>query len=61
MLTTQSVAFEYNQANHFAFPDIRLSAGSDLLILGESGVGKTTLLHLIAVYKIDISKSLSNA
>ncbi|SHM56007.1 ABC transporter [Cyclobacterium lianum] len=47
MLSTQSIIFEYNQANHFAFPDISLSAGSDLLILGESGVGKTTLLHLI--------------
>ncbi len=48
MLTTQSVAFEYNRANSFVFPDIRLPVGSNLLILGESGVGKTTLLHLIA-------------
>jgi putative ABC transport system ATP-binding protein len=48
MLTSQSVTFEHNHTNHFAFPDIRSSAGSDLLILGESGVGKTTFLHLIA-------------
>ncbi|WP_375584105.1 ATP-binding cassette domain-containing protein [Cyclobacterium xiamenense] len=48
MLITQSVSFTYNQANHFKFPDIGLSAGSDLLVLGESGVGKTTLLHLMA-------------
>lgn len=47
MLTTQSVSFEYNQSNSFEFPDIELSEGSNLLILGESGVGKTTLLHLI--------------
>jgi ABC-type lipoprotein export system ATPase subunit len=47
MLTTQSVSFEYNQINSFEFPDIELSEGSNLLILGESGVGKTTLLHLI--------------
>ena len=47
MLNTQSVSFEYNQINSFEFPDLELSEGSNLLILGESGVGKTTLLHLI--------------
>tara|TARA_Y100000782_G_C10185904_1_gene266518 strand:- start:2321 stop:2926 length:606 start_codon:yes stop_codon:yes gene_type:complete len=40
--------FQYSEANQFRFPDIELSEGEDLLIMGESGVGKTTLLHLIA-------------
>ncbi|MBN7811824.1 ATP-binding cassette domain-containing protein [Algoriphagus sp. H41] len=48
MLTTRSLSFEYNQANRFEFPGLSVAVGSDLLVLGESGIGKTTLLHLIA-------------
>jgi len=48
MLKTQSLRFAYNQENEFSFPDIQLDSGDNLLILGESGIGKTTLLHLLA-------------
>jgi len=48
MLTTQSLSFEYDEFNRFEFPDLQIDYGSDLLILGESGIGKTTLLHLIS-------------
>jgi len=48
MLTTESLSFEYDPANRFEFPDLFLDYGADLLILGESGIGKTTLLHLIS-------------
>ena len=48
MFRTQSLTFAYNDQTSFRFPDIDLPAGEDLLILGESGVGKTTLLHLMA-------------
>ena len=48
MFKTQSLCFAYNEDTKFEFPDIDLSPGEDLLILGESGVGKTTLLHLMA-------------
>lgn len=48
MFKTQSLFFAYNAQTCFYFPDIELSAGEDLLILGESGIGKTTLLHLMA-------------
>jgi putative ABC transport system ATP-binding protein len=48
MLKTRSLHFFYNQETKFDFPDIELGDGGDLLVLGESGIGKTTLLHLLA-------------
>jgi len=48
MLRTQSLFFAYNAQTEFRFPDIALDTGDNLLVLGESGIGKTTLLHLMA-------------
>lgn len=48
MLISHSLSFQYNASNRFEFPDIVLDRGENLLILGESGIGKTTLLHLLA-------------
>ncbi|WP_192349003.1 ABC transporter ATP-binding protein [Algoriphagus sp. Y33] len=48
MLTIQSLSFEYDLYNRFEFPDIQINEGQDLLVFGESGIGKTTYLHLIA-------------
>lgn len=48
MLITRSLSFAYNQKAKFNFPDIDLDQAEDLLVLGESGIGKTTLLHLMA-------------
>lgn len=47
MLSTHSLTFSYNPETVFCFPDIGLSSDADLLLLGPSGVGKTTLLHII--------------
>ncbi|WP_127127130.1 ABC transporter ATP-binding protein [Pseudoflavitalea rhizosphaerae] len=48
MLQTRSVTFSYKNGNHFHFPDLYCRAGEALLITGNSGHGKTTLLHLLA-------------
>ena len=48
MLNTADVTFSYTKETSFNFPDIKLSPGESLLILGKSGIGKTTLLHLLA-------------
>lgn len=48
MIAVQGLHFQYPQGPSFSFPDFRCDAGEHLLILGESGRGKTTLLHLLA-------------
>ena len=48
MLHSEGLTFAYTSNSSFSFPDIRAEKGSSLLILGESGKGKTTLLHLLA-------------
>ncbi len=48
ILRSQSVNFSYDGIYQFSFPDIHLLEGEDLLILGESGVGKTTMIQILA-------------
>lgn len=48
MLRTENLTFAYDTTNSFQFPDIECSTNKNLLIIGESGKGKTTLLHLLA-------------
>ncbi|RMG28498.1 MAG: ATP-binding cassette domain-containing protein [Bacteroidetes bacterium] len=48
MLQTSDLTFSYNEHTTFRFPDIQCREGEHLLILGQSGKGKTTLLHLLA-------------
>lgn len=48
MLAVNNLQFGYNAENTFKFPDFACQAGEKWLILGQSGCGKTTLLHLIA-------------
>lgn len=49
MVQSSSLTFKYsNSASPLAFPDLNLGQAESLLILGKSGVGKTTLLHLLA-------------
>ncbi len=49
MLQTDNIIFKYkNSEQIFKFPNIDLGKREDLLILGKSGIGKTTFLHLLA-------------
>lgn len=49
MVEIGNLSFQYaNHAPVLHFPDIHLKEKEHLLILGRSGVGKTTLLHLMA-------------
>ena len=48
MLITKEVEFNYDNQIFFNFQNIDLKSTENLLIIGNSGVGKTTLMHLLA-------------
>lgn len=49
MIQTNDLTFQYKKGKQtFNFPDIDVKKQENLLILGKSGVGKTTFLHLLA-------------
>ena len=48
MIKTKGVEFNYDNQVFFKFQDINLKSSENLLIIGSSGIGKTTLLHLLA-------------
>ena len=48
MISTKGLNYKYNEQASFSFPDINLGIDENLLIIGSSGIGKTTLLHLLA-------------
>jgi len=48
MIKTKEIKFNYDNQVFFKFHDINLESGENLLIIGNSGIGKTTLLHLLS-------------
>jgi len=48
MLYTKNLTHKYQNSQKFEFPDLECPSSGTLLVLGESGVGKTTLLHILA-------------
>jgi ABC-type lipoprotein export system ATPase subunit len=49
MIACQNLTFAYQDKKNFYFPNFECKDKETLLILGQSGKGKTTLLHLMAL------------
>ena len=47
MIQTKDLSYAYDRSHQFGFPDIKVENGNALLLLGPSGIGKSTLLHLL--------------
>jgi lipoprotein-releasing system ATP-binding protein len=48
ILRANNIEFYYDLKHKFQIPDINLDTGDQMLILGKSGSGKTTILNIIA-------------
>lgn len=59
MLSVKDISFEYNAENKFSFPNFDLQQGEQSLLIGNSGCGKTTLLHIIAGFQEPKNGSVS--
>lgn len=50
MIHTTNLTFQYDKAGEvFNFPDMHINNNESVVILGESGIGKTTLLQILAL------------
>ena len=47
MLQTKNLCYSYNNTQVLNFPDLNCKKGENWLLLGQSGSGKTTFLHLL--------------
>ena len=59
MLAAKSIKYSYNSDNSFEFPDFCLESTEDLLIIGDSGVGKTTFLNILGGLLLPQSGSIT--
>ena len=59
MLAAKSIKYSYNSNNTFEFPDFCLESTEDLLIIGDSGVGKTTFLNILGGLLLPQSGSIT--
>lgn len=47
MIQVQNLHHSYDGNTKISFPDFKLEKGEKMLLLGQSGCGKTTLLHIL--------------
>lgn len=47
IIATQELSFQYKGNSPIKFPSVQILKGQHTLLLGNSGTGKTTLLHLL--------------
>lgn len=59
ILRANNIEFYYDSNQKFQIPDINLDTGDQMLILGKSGSGKTTILNIIAGLLKPISGSVT--
>lgn len=48
VLSAQSLSYQYDKGTYLTFQDIQVLRHQHSLLLGDSGTGKTTLLHLLS-------------
>lgn len=48
VLSSVRLSYQYSQGVKLEFPDIHITKNQHSLLLGDSGTGKTTLLHLLS-------------
>lgn len=47
MILAQDISFQYDGTSRIEIPEVALEEGQELLILGKSGSGKTTVLNIL--------------
>lgn len=48
MILSKNIRFSYSTSTELEFPDVHIQKNQHTLLLGDSGTGKTTLLHLLS-------------
>jgi len=59
LISTQNLSYAYPGGAQMHFPDLQLKQDSSLLVLGNSGKGKTTFLHLLGGLLVPDSGSVN--